>query len=204
MLNNFDYKLIVSLVSVALVLYGYFPYIRDIFLKKTTPHLYTWLVWIITQGTATVAIWRGGGNYGVFGFVVGTALVLFVFLLSFKFGTKNIKRSDTIALLLALSAVFVWWQMNNPVLAVFMVSIIDGIGFVPTFRKSFEEPWSETLSFWFIMAVANVLILISIAEYNFLTVAYPVTLVIANFAVWGICFFGRRRARIATNGKKER
>ena len=192
MLNNLDFKLIISFIAVVLTIYGYFPYIRDTFLKKTTPHMYTWLAWVITQSTATVAIWRGGGNYGVFSFIIGTALVVFVFLLSLKYGTKNIKRSDAFALVAALVAIFVWWGLNNPFLAVLMVSVIDGIGYIPTFRKSFEEPWSETLSFWLIMVVINILVLISVAEHNFLTVAYPTTLATANAVVWSICFFRRK------------
>lgn len=191
-MNFLDYKLIVSLIATALTAYGYYPYIRDIFLKKTTPHLYTWMVWVITYGTATIAIWRGGGKFGTISMAIGAVLVLTVCLLSFKYGSKNVKRSDTFSLVAALAAIAVWWGLDNPFLAVLMVSTIDGIGYIPTFRKSFEEPWSETLLFWFIMAAINVLLLISLAEYNFLTVAYPITLVVANSTVWSICFFRRK------------
>lgn len=58
MTNSLDYKLIISFVSVALVIYGYFPYVRDVFLKKTKPHLYSWLVWLITFSTARR--WQSG------------------------------------------------------------------------------------------------------------------------------------------------
>ena len=189
---TFDFKLIISLFATALVVYGYIPYFKDIFLGKTKPHLYTWLVWTITFGTATMALWRGGGSYGAIGMVTGMLLVFSIFVLSFKYGTKNITRSDKIVLIAALLAIFVWWQLNSPLLAVLMVSVIDGLGYIPTFRKSFEEPWSETLSYWFIMALADILIIISLAEYNFLTVAYLAVLTVANLAVWFICFFRRK------------
>lgn len=192
MLNNFDFKLIVSLIATALIVYAYISYFKDIFLKRTKPHLYTWLVWAITQGTATVAIWQGGGNYAIFGFAIGTILVVAVFLFSFKYGTKNIKKIDTIMLISALLAIIVWWKLESPLLAVLMVSVIDGLGYAPTFRKSFEEPWSETLSFWFIQAIINILIIISIAEYNLQTVIYPAVLAAANIGVWSICFFRRK------------
>lgn len=193
MLNNLDLKLIISLFATVLVVYGYIPYFKDIFLGKTKPHLYTWLVWTITFGTATLALWRGGGNYGAIGMVTGMFLVLSIFILSFKYGTKNITRSDTFILVVALSAILVWWQLDSPLLAVLMVSAIDGMSYIPTLRKSFEEPWSETLSYWFIMAMADVLIIISLAEYNFLTVTYLAVLTVANLAVWSICFFRRKK-----------
>lgn len=190
--NNIDNKLIISLIAVVLDIYGYFPYFRDIFRKKTKPHLYTWLIWAITQGTATVIIWQGGGKYAVLSFVLGTILVVSIFLLSFKYGTKNITRSDIYVLFVALSAIIVWWGLENPLLAILMVSVIDGLAYIPTIRKSFEEPWSETLLFWFVMASINILIIISISEYNLLTVTYPATLLALNIFVWCVCFFRRK------------
>jgi hypothetical protein len=55
-----------------------------------------------------------------------------VMLLSLKYGTRNITRSDTIILILALAAVFVWVQLDNPLLAVIMVTLIDLAGYVPS------------------------------------------------------------------------
>jgi len=193
--NNFDLKLIASLVSAVLMAYGFVPYFRDIFAGKTKPHLYTWLVWSITFGTAALAAWHGGGNYGALSMSIGAVLVFLVFLLSFKYGTKNITLSDTIVLIAALIAVFVWWGLSNPFLAVLFVSIIDGLGYIPTFRKSFEEPWSETLSFWVFMTISDILIIISIANYNFLTVAYIATLIVLNMIVLGICLFRRKNIK---------
>lgn len=201
MVNNLNFKLIFSLVAVVLTVYGYFPYFRDIFRNKTKPHLYTWLIWAITQGTATAVIWNSGGNYAVFSLGVGTILVSLVFLLSLKYGTKNITRNDTVVLIFALLAIAVWWRLENPLLAVIIVSIIDGLGFIPTFRKSFEDPWSETLSFWLIMALIDVLIIVSVVEYNPMTIIYPATLLVANIGVWSICFFRRKLMSISATRK---
>lgn len=199
--NNFDFKLIVSLIAIALTIYSYFPYIRDILLQKTQPHLYTWLVWMLTVGTAAAGIWQGGGNYATFILLVDVIFVAIIFLFSFKYGTKNITRSDTIALVVALAAIVIWWKMESPLLAVLMVAVIDGLGYIPTFRKSFEDPWSETLSFWALMAISNILAIISIADYNLQTIIFPATLALANAGLWSICFFRRKiikNSKIAT------
>ena len=89
-------------------------------------------------------------------------------------------------------AIIVWKKLNNPPLAVIAISIIDGLGYVPTFRKSFAEPWSETLKFWTLMAIANVLTIISSAHYNFLTVTYLATLTAADIIILIICFSRRK------------
>ena len=187
-----DFKFIISIVASLLTIIGYTPYFKNIFTGKTKPHLYTWLIWMITQGTATIALLYGGGKFGSFSLITGTILVLTVFLLSFKYGTKDVTKKDRIILVLALLAIVIWWQLDNPFVAVLMVSAIDGVGYIPTIRKSFNDPWSETLFFWAVMAVVALLTLIANAEYNFLTVTYLAMLFIANILVVLVCLLRRR------------
>lgn len=182
-----DVKLIFAIISSAILIIGFIPYFKDIFLNKTKPHLYTWLIWVITQGTATVAAWYGGGKFGVMGLAIGTLLVVSIFLLSFKYGTKDIRKTDTFFLITALLAILVWWQLKNPYLSVFMVSAIDGLGYFPTYRKSFSDPWSETLSFWLMMALLSVFALLALDKYNFLTVAYLATIGVADIILFIEC-----------------
>ncbi|MBP9818442.1 MAG: hypothetical protein KBC87_00545 [Candidatus Pacebacteria bacterium] len=162
------------------------------FARKTKPHLYTWLIWAITQGTAAVALIYGGGKFGSISLIIGTVLVCVIFIFTFKYGTKNITKGDTATLVVAMLAVIVWWQLKNPLLSVLMVSAIDGIGYIPTFRKSYKEPYSETVSFWILMALAAVLSILANAEYNLLTVTYLTVLAVANIIVASICVIRRK------------
>jgi membrane-associated HD superfamily phosphohydrolase len=188
-----DIKFVIALIASALLIIGYIPYFRDTFAKKTKPHLFTWLIWGITQGTATVALLYGGGRFGSVALIIGTLLVLFIFLLSFKYGTKDISKSDRLVLALALIAIIIWWQLKQPLITVFMVSAIDGLGYIPTIRKSFKDPWSETLSFWLIMAIVDCLAIASNGEYNLLTVFYLSVLGVANIIVSSVCIVRRRQ-----------
>ncbi len=185
-------KLIISVLASLVMVGAYIPYFRDIFLKKTRPHVYTWLIWAITMGTATAGLWYGGGGWGTLSMLVVTTLVFAVFLLSLKFGTRNITIADTIVLMAALLATVAWWRLNNPLLAVVMVSVIDGLGYIPSFRKTFEEPWTETPSSWAIFAISNALTIISLGEYNFLTLIYMVTTIVANVSIFSLCLFRRK------------
>lgn len=187
-----NFKLIIAIVASILTVVGFVPYLKDIFARKTKPHLYTWLIWSITQITATIALLYGGGKFGSISLIVGTILVLSTLLLSFKYGTKNITKSDKIILALALLAIIVWWQLESPLLALFMVSAIDGIGYIPTIRKSFVDPWSETISFWAMMALVDLLAIASNDQYNLLTTTYITTIFVANIIIVSICFFRRQ------------
>lgn len=185
-------RILSSVIASILIGVGYFSYFEDIFAKKSKPHLYTWLVWGITQGTAAVALWHGGGGLGVVSLSIGTFLVCMIFLLSFKYGTKNITRFDTLVLILALFAIFVWQKLDNPLMAVFMVSAIDALGYIPTFRKTFANPWSETTLFWATMIFVDILAMFSNSQYNFLTMTYLMTLMVLNFVVLMICVYRRK------------
>jgi hypothetical protein len=177
-----DIKLFLAIIASIITVLAYIPYFKDVFKGKTKPHIYTWIVWAITQGTASAAIIYGGGNFGAISTTIGTLLVIVICLLSIKYGTKHITRNDTIVLIFALLAIVVWWMLDSPLLAVIMITLIDGLGYLPTFRKTYKEPNSETLSFWVAMTVVTVITIIANAEYNILTVAYLTVLAIANTA----------------------
>ena len=182
------FAILASLVGAA----GVFPYLRDIFLRKTKPHAYSFLVWTITQGTAVAGLWYGNGGWGAIAFSLSIVPVFFTFLFSLKYGTRNITKGDTIILVAALLAIIVWWRLHEPVLSVLMVSIIDVAGYFPTFRKTFKDPWSETVSSWTIFSLSNILSMMALNAYNFLTLAYLVSITIANLVLLAISLARRR------------
>lgn len=189
---EFELKSIFAIVAAVITVTAFFPYIRDLLQGRTQPHIYTWLIWAITQSTAVAGIWYGGGGWGAVNLTAGTAFVFVIFFLSFKYGTRNITTFDTVMFIAALGAIFVWWGLDNPVLAVLLATAIDIVGYFMTFRKSFEEPWSETVGTWAAFVVGNVLSLFALNAFNILTLTYIVTIIVANLIVVAICLVRRR------------
>ncbi len=137
-------------------------------------------------------IYYGGGGVGTLGLVTGTVLVFLVFLFSLKYGTRNITITDTIVLLFAIFAIFVWWKLESPLAAVLMISVIDVIGYVPSFRKSYSDPWSETVITWLGFVLGNCFAVLALREYNMLTLSYIVSITLANASLAGFCIIRRR------------
>jgi hypothetical protein len=187
-----DIKIILTIIATVIGVVAFLPYLKDIFSLKTKPHAYTWLIWVTTQGTAVFGIWHGGGGWGALNLTVGIIFVIAVFFFSLKYGTKNITKSDTVILTVALFAIVVWWQLDKPLISVIMVSAIDVIGFIPSFRKSYQDPWSETLISWVLFSISNIFAILALKEYNLLTVTYLVAISSANVALFLLCFFRRR------------
>jgi hypothetical protein len=139
-----------------------------------------------------VGIWYGGGRWGLASLIVGSILVCVVLLFSLKYGTKNITRYDTIVLILAFLAIFVWWQLKQPLISIIMVSMIDSLGYIPTLRKSYMEPWDETLLTWFLFSVSNILAILALNQYNLMTMLYISAITFMNIVLISFCLIRRK------------
>jgi hypothetical protein len=188
-----DIKLLFSLAATGAIVIAFFFYIQDIFRGKTQPHIYTWLIWAITQGTAVAGLWYGGGGVGAWSLTLGTVLIFLVLLLCIKRGTKNITRSDTITLGAALCAIGIWVFLDVPLLAIGLVSAIDVSGYIPSIRKSFEEPWSENIPAWIWFIASGFLAIAALEKYDFLTLTYLVAINTANILLVVVCIVRRSK-----------
>jgi hypothetical protein len=189
---EFDFKSLCAIAATTINLVAFYPYIRDVLRKKTQPHLYTWLLWVITQTIAVIGIWYGGGQWGAVTLTSTLLLVFCVFLLCFKYGTRNVTRFDTVLLVVALAAVGIWWMLEEAALAVVFATAIDLAGYIPTLRKTFEEPWSETMGVWLTFSIANTLSIAALSTYNVFTLTYLAGILVANICVAALCFFRRK------------
>jgi hypothetical protein len=180
-------------LATVIALIARFPYMRDILHRKAQPHAYTWLVWVIVQGTATGLLWYGGGGgWSAMALTISTVLVATIFILSLRHGTRNITTSDTVVLALALTGILAWWPLKNPLLAVAVISFVDALGFLPTFRKCWKDPYSETLTYWTTGVFVVALLILSLAEYNMLTVTFLATVGTGNCILIALCLWRRR------------
>ena len=188
-----DIKLIISIFAILLNIVGGFSvYLRSIFSGETKPHVYTWLIWTITGVIALLGLIQGKGGWGILPLFMSTIFVFVIFLISFKFGTKNITKFDTAVLIIALLAIVVWFKMHNPLLAVILVTIADCLGYLPSFRKTFQEPWTESVTSWTVYFFCGLLMILALREYNFLTLTYLATTEVANVILIAICLIRRK------------
>lgn len=175
-----DIKLVLGVVTALFALPTFIPYIRDIIAGKTEPHTYSWLIWTILQTIGVIAGLRAGGGYGLWGLALGAFFCSVIFLLSLRYGTKNITRFDAYCLAAALVTLALYLFTDNGLLAVSLVAVIDFVGFLPTFRKGWEEPYSETLFTFGLSAFGNLLSMFALQEYTLTTVLYVGSLLFTN------------------------
>lgn len=186
-------KDLLTFLAIGIGIVSYISYFRDIFAGRTKPHTFTWLVWAVLTTIGFAGQLAGGGGAGVW--VTGfTALVAFIiFGLALFRGEKEIARSDWLSLSGAVLALLLWFITKGPLLSVILITVIDALGFYPTFRKSYRKPGEETLSTYALSSIKFIFALFALDHFTVITALYPASLVVAN-AAFVVMLIIRRRA----------
>ena len=143
-----EIKWFLSILAIALLFIGYFPYLRDTINGKTRPHIFSYIIWALTTFIVFgIQLQSGGGAGAWVTFAIG-CMMLVVLGLSYKNGRDDITKGDFITLVVALLAIPLWLLANLPLLSLVILTAIDLLGFLPGMRKSWVDPWSETISLY--------------------------------------------------------
>lgn len=186
------FQIIVGWIGAVLSVVSCLPYIRDIFLGKTKPHAFSWLIWSILSGVGFAAqlVEHGGAGSWVLG--VATPFCVFVFFLSLWRGERNYVMLDWISLFGALISIVLWWVTSDPTWSVVLITLIDVIAFVPTFRKAYAKPHEETISMYSMGALKFFLSIVALESFSIATWFYPAVLVLANTAFAWMLIYRRK------------
>lgn len=190
-----DYKTILGVLAIVIGIIGYVPYFKDITRGKTKPHAFSWLVWGILTAIAFVGQLtdKGEAGAGVTGF---TALVCFtIFLFALRKGNKDFPLIDWLSLGGAGLALLLWFLTDSPLMAIILITIIDALGFIPTFRKSIKKPSEETMFTYTMSGLKFVFGIIALNHFSVITVLYPASLVLSNGAFVTLLLIRRQQLK---------
>lgn len=187
-----EIKVVIGLIASILVIVGYIPYLHDVIKGKTMPHVYSWFIWSLE--TAIIYALQVSAGAGPGSWVTLTVVIvsILVFLLGLRHGKKMITLTDTIFFILSFVAIFLWLVVKQPILSAILVTTIDMLGFVPTIRKSWNRPHSETLFSYELGTFRHGLSIFALQNYSIITWLNPVAWTIAN-GLFSIVLIIRRK-----------
>ena len=171
---------------------AYVPYYRDILRGKTHPHIYSWALWGLLTLLIVALQVKGGAGPATLVTAAAGLLCAGVTILAFKNGKRDITHSDTVVAIMGLLAIGFWLIIKQPVISIVLVVVADLLAFVPTVRKSWHKPQSETLSLYVTNAIRFSMALLAVKEYTLLSSLWPSVWVIGN-ALFAIMLVLRRR-----------
>ncbi len=184
-------KEIISAIAVLLTFIAYIPYYRDILKGKTHPHVYSWALWSLLTILLVALQIKGGAGAATWVTAAAGLLCLGVVFFGLKEGKKDITTSDTVVAILSLISIGFWLIADQPIISIILVIIADGLAFIPTIRKSWHNPYSETLSLYITNALRFFLALAAIETYTFLSTSWIVFWATGN-ALFSIMIVIRR------------
>ncbi|MDA9128890.1 hypothetical protein N9J72_00240 [Candidatus Gracilibacteria bacterium] len=177
-----DYKQILGAITVLMIIVGYGKYMIDTWKGKTTPHLFSWIIFFPLGVISFLIQYNDGAGPGAWGTAGGFVTAGIIVVLSLKQGEKNITKTDTISFVLGLCAVGLYIFVSNPVYALVLLIIINVFAFYPTFRKTYHKPNEETLLAYVLAGIRSSISIGAMANYSFLTLAMPIFIVMVNIA----------------------
>ena len=175
-----EYKEFFSAVAIALTFIAFLPYIRSIQQGKTKPHVFSWVIWGSTTFVVFLAQLADKGGVGAWPIGVSGIITLYVaFLAYIKKSDYMITATDWCFFLLAMSSLPLWYLTSEPLWAVVILTVVDIMGFAPTFRKAYSHPFDEQLRFFVIMAARNLISILALEHYSKTTVLFPAVITAA-------------------------
>lgn len=188
-------KEVVAIIAGILAIVGNVPYLRDVIREKIRPHPYTWLVWTIVSGIVFFGQIAKGAGIGALPTGISELFTLSIFIYSLRYGFKHATRTDTYFLVAALIGIIPWILSNDPTTSVIIAVSIDLIAFVPTLRKTWRIPQSESYSLYGANVFRHILILFSLRTYNTATMLHSVAMIVTNALM--TVFILRRKKKVA-------
>jgi hypothetical protein len=187
------YKEILSAVAFGLTFLAFFPYIRSVLRGTTKPHVFSWAIWGSTTLVVFAAQLADGGGAGAWPIGFSGAVTIYVAGLAYtKKSDVTITRVDWLFFLAAAMSLPCWYLTADPLWAVLILTAVDILGFGPTFRKAFDHPFDEQLTFFVLMAARNAIAAMALEHYSLTTLMFP-TVMAAVCVVFIATVLYRRR-----------
>lgn len=181
-----------SIFAVILTFVAYIPYYRDILKGKTHPHIYTWSLWGLLTVLIVALQFIGGAGPSVWITAAAGVMCLGVIVLGFKNGKRYITKMDTVIAILALAAIIAWLIIDQPVISLWLVIIADLLAFIPTIRKAWKSPYTETLSLYVTNAIRFIIALFALETFTFLSAGWIIAWILGNVVFVAIVMARRK------------
>lgn len=176
---------------------GYF-YIRDIFRGKAKPNMASWVIWFLAPFTAGfIVLSKGGGMASLPVFMAGFSPFLVVLIALFKNNASwKMNIIDYICLFISLTALGIWFFLDEGFIATVLVILADGIAFIPTYLKSWKDPDTENFGPYFSGIFNPILSLSTLSGFSFVTAGFSIYLIFANLGEISLVTYRKKMLRL--------
>lgn len=179
-LSYHDYS---GFIAAFFVLVANIPYLIAILRKKISPHAFSSLIWGAVMLVAFAAQLYDNGGAGAWVVLLMAVIELSIGAAAFFTQDRNtITKQDIMALFFTLATIPLWLVTKTPLYSVILVSIIDAIGYFPSFRKGFHFPREDSVYPFRVGILSNIFLILAVENYSLITMTYPMTIITMNLS----------------------
>jgi hypothetical protein len=186
----------VVLIGAIASMVGCIAYIRAMFLGKTKPNRVSWLMWSIAPMIGSAAALSSGVTWSVLPvFMAGfSPMLIFIFSFAIKNAYWKSTPFDYVCGLFSLAAIVGWILTSNPVVAITFSIIADLTAGIPTLKKSWLHPETESPGPYVGGLLNDFTGFVAIRLWNFTSAGFLIYLALYN--VFVLSFLYRKKLRM--------
>ncbi len=173
-------KIAFALAAAGLAFAGNVPYLRDMFAERIQPHAFSWMLWSLVSGITLFGQIAKGAGVGALPSAISWLFTISIFLFSLRRGFAYVTKTDAYFFVIALLGLIPWLITKDPTLSVVIAVCIDLTAFVPTVRKTWKHPHSESSALYAANVARHILALFSLEAYNIATMLHSLAMIIVN------------------------
>jgi hypothetical protein len=172
-------------IGVFVNLVGIVWYLKNIIYGGTRPNLVSWFIWALAPFVGVFLQLKAGAGLSVLGVFMAGVGPLFVVILSlFKKDLYwKITRFDIVCGFFSILALILYIITNKVGISIFFAILSDGLAAIPTIKKSWEFPETESISSYLGGIINNVLALLIIKNWIFSIYSFSIYFIIINIII---------------------
>jgi hypothetical protein len=178
-----DWRSALGALSVAMAFVAFAIYAWQTVAGQVRPHPLSWSLFGVLSAIGYWVQRDEGARAGSWALL---AMIVFCFLLAaagFAWGERRFPRREWAFLAAASVVLVVYLLTKEPTLAAVLITIIDALGYGPTFSRGWSHPYKDSATSFALNGAKFAPSLAAMQPISIATCLYPATLLCLNFAV---------------------
>jgi len=169
-------KEFIGLCAVAMTILSFLFYYYSITVGRTKPHVISWLAWSLTNFIVCIAQVSEGEVTGAFPSGLTGVCAVLIAVCAYNTTHKiRIYKGDWLCIVAMVCAFPLWYITDQPLWIVVILTAVDLLGFIPTFRKAHADPFSEPILFIVMMCCKHLLSTLALVNYSLTTAVFSIS-----------------------------
>lgn len=174
-----------AILGALVVLFGDLTYLIETIQGRVQPNRMSWLMWGVAPLIAfAAAISQGVGISTITTFAIG-AIPILIFFATFVNRKAYWKLTilDIPCGVLSALALVLWYITKDANIAVSLSILSDFAAFIPTYKKAYTHPQSESSKIFLFNAIGTGITLLSLQKWTFAAYAFPLYVMVACMVI---------------------